>query len=188
MLEGILRPTRTRPRSGIVRLDPQSDFQFAYSKVPSSEIARCKPLDRTAISEELRRLWDALSDDQRKVYDQKADELRGEMARERLIAARTARDRAVEAALELGAKDRDARLIAARQTKQLFPDVDWEQLVKPSSPRSSELPPTPSTKALISELEGSEPAFDDRRGRPGERRRLAPRTYSESPPLPQISF
>ena len=101
-------------------LDPQSDFQFAYSKVPSSEIARCKPLDRTAISEELRRLWDALSDDQRKVYDQKADELRGEMARERLIAARTARDRAVEAALELGAKDRDARLIAARQTKQLF--------------------------------------------------------------------
>ena len=100
--------------------------------MPSSEIARCKPLDRTAISEELRRLWDALSDDQRKVYDQKADELRGEMARERLIAARTARDRAVEAALELGAKDRDARLIAARQTKQLFPDVDWEQLVKPS--------------------------------------------------------
>jgi hypothetical protein len=47
-------------------LDPQSDFQFAYSKVPSSEIARCKPLDRTAISEELRRLWDALSDDQRR--------------------------------------------------------------------------------------------------------------------------
>ena len=132
------------PRAGT--LDPQSDFQFAYSKVPSSEIARCKPLDRTAISEELRRLWDALSDDQRKVYDQKADQLKGEMARERLIAARTARDRAVEAALELGAKDRDARLIAARQTKQLFPDVDWEQLVKPSSPRSSELPPTPSSK------------------------------------------
>ena len=129
-------------------LDPQSDFQFAYSKVPSSEIARCKPLDRTAISEELRRLWDALSDDQRKIYDQKADQLKGEMARERLIAARTARDRAVEAALELGAKDRDARLIAARQTKQLFPDVDWEQLVKPSSPRSSELPPTPSSKVL----------------------------------------
>ena len=104
------------------------------------------------------------------------------MARERLIAARTARDRAVEAALELGAKDRDARLIAARQTKQLFPDVDWEQLVKPSSPRSVELPPTPSTKALISELEGSEPAFDDRRGRPRRAAAAsAPRTYSEKP-------
>ena len=89
-------------------LDPQSDFQFAYSKVPSSELSRCKPLDRTAISEELRRLWDALSDEERKVYDQKADLLKGEMARERLIAARNARDKAVEAALELGAKDRDA--------------------------------------------------------------------------------
>ena len=164
-------------------LDPQSDFQFAYSKVPSSEISRCKPLDRTAISEELRRLWDALSDEERKVYDQKADVLKGEMARERLIAARTARDRAVEAALELGAKDRDARLIAARQTKQLFPDVDWEQLVKPSSPRSDQnLPPTPSSKALIAELEGELP-FDT----VGQRRprraaaASAPRTYSEKP-------
>ena len=126
----------SRPRCAAqARWTPRATSSSPTRKCLQSEIARCKPLDRTAISEELRRLWDALSDDQRKVYDQKADELRGEMARERLIAARTARDRAVEAALELGAKDRDARLIAARQTKQLFPDVDWEQLVKPSSQR-----------------------------------------------------
>ena len=112
------------------------------------------------------------------------------MARERLIAARTARDRAVEAALELGAKDRDARLIAARQTKQLFPDVDWEQLVKPSSPRADQnMPPTPSSKALIAELEGELP-FDT----VGQRRprraaaASAPGLIRRSPPPRQILY
>ena len=88
-----------RPRcSAQVRWTPRATSSLR-TESPVVRDRAASPLDRTAISEELRRLWDALSDDQRKVYDQKADQLRGEMARERLIAARTARDRAVEAAL-----------------------------------------------------------------------------------------
>ena len=104
------------------------------------------------------------------------------MARERLVAARTARDRAVEAATTLGCKDRDARLAAARAAKQLFPDVDWDQLVAPSSPRPVEAPPTPSSKALILELEeGEQPgALQGLQRRPRRAAaQAAPRTYSE---------
>ena len=161
-------------------LDPQSDFQFAYSRVPAAEISRCKPLDRGAISLELRRAWDALPD--HKIYEAKAEVLREEMARERLIAARTARDRAVEAATTLGCKDREARLAAARAAKQLFPDVDWDQLVAPSSPRPVEAPPTPSSKAMILELEeGEQPgALQGLQRRPRRAAaQAAPRTYSE---------
>ncbi len=80
--EGAVPVSRRRRAAqvGDRTLDSQNDFQFVYGKVPSSEIARCKQLNRTAINREIEKLWKALADDERSAYAKKAEGLNSEAA------------------------------------------------------------------------------------------------------------
>ncbi|KAH8058347.1 hypothetical protein JL722_6209 [Aureococcus anophagefferens] len=160
---------------GDVVLDT-SQFQFAYSKCPAEELRKCKPLNRGAITAELHRRWEALEASERDGYATKAVEEKARLDEERKRAAKTVRDRAVEAAEQLGASRRDARLAAARAARSLFGDLDWSTLVSGDSPVKRPkieapadgddgaapvmTPKSPGARSIIEQLENEAPLLN----------------------------
>ncbi|KAH8097859.1 hypothetical protein JL720_777 [Aureococcus anophagefferens] len=145
-------------------------------KCPAEELRKCKPLNRGAITAELHRRWEALEASERDGYATKAVEEKARLDEERKRAAKTVRDRAVEAAEQLGASRRDARLAAARAARSLFGDLDWSTLVSGDSPVKRPkieapadgddgaapvmTPKSPGARSIIEQLENEAPPLN----------------------------